>query len=172
MKNGEIMDIYRINTYDYDSLSEDDKNYMLTLWERFYQAYGNDIKIISLNFATDTRRQQKYFQAKEQKNHNGVYAPFLQETLAKLGEIAKHNVDRYFYLMTFSADEDEYEQSRNIIYGRLIGTSLAKSITLSEKISVLAKLGNKNSATSLESRYYINSVEQEKQQKETEKTRL
>lgn len=169
LKNGEIMDIYRINTYDYDSLSEDDKNYMLTLWERFYQAYGNDIKIISLNFATDTRRQQKYFQAKEQKNHNGVYAPFLQETLAKLGEIAKHNVDRYFYFMTFSADEDEYEQSRNIIYGRLIGTSLAKSITLSEKISVLAKLGNKNSATSLESRYYINSVEQEKQQKETEK---
>ena len=76
LKNGEIMDIYRINTYDYDSLSEDDKNYMLTLWERFYQAYGNDIKIISLNFATDTRRQQNTFRPKNKRTITGCMLRF------------------------------------------------------------------------------------------------
>lgn len=170
MADGSHMDIYRIYSHDLDSIDTNDRDYMLMLWTRFYQAYGDDIKIISLNYPTDTSKQQDYFEYLIEKNHNPYYAPFLEEKYEKLRQIAKTRVDRFYYMMTFSKDLDRYRENWNIIDRRLTVNALVEQdLPFEEKVRVLSVLGNKSNVSSKSDRFYYKAASQEEQKKSVAK---
>jgi len=144
-RDGVHVDIFHVNTFDLNSLSATDREYMITQWMRFHQAYSDDLKLISMNFPTDTSKQQAYFNHKIANTRNYIAKEFLEEKLEELVNVQKRGVDRYYYLMTFSEDEDKWESDRQIIQARLIDTALcAKETTIEEKLEVLSKLSDKN----------------------------
>ena len=64
LKNGEYMDITKIVCKDLLSATNDDINFDLFNWTKFYKTYSADIKLIGINLPTDTRTQQQYIQHK------------------------------------------------------------------------------------------------------------
>lgn len=145
-KKGRHIDIYEIRTSDLSSMTPEELQLMVNRWELFYKTCKNDMKIIALNLPTDTEQQQKYLNYKVEKTHNEIYRPFLEEELDVLKFIANHRMDRYYYLMVFCKDKNDYDETQYVIDTKLISPfRLASKISLKEKIVVLSKLGDKNS---------------------------
>ena len=62
MSDGSYMDIFRIVTKDLISAAESEIEFDMLQFEKFYKMYAADCKLIGINFPTDTKRQQQYFQ--------------------------------------------------------------------------------------------------------------
>lgn len=166
LRDGTHKDIYKIKTFDLDSFSSSDTEYMIALWARFYQSYGSDVKIVAMNCATDTHSQQSYFKHKRSLNHNPLYDSILEEKYSELQYIAQNNLDRLYYLVTFSDDENKYLEDYYILKTRLLDTGLIEPLTLYEKLDVEHRLANKILPATSETYYTLN-VDQLEQEKAT-----
>lgn len=169
LKDGSVIDIFRITTHDLDSLSPTDRGHMIMDWTRFYQSYGEDIKIIAMNFPTNTKKQQQYFKYKIDRNHSPVFDRFLKEKLSRLEDIEKYQIDRHYYMMTFHKNEDAWMNDQMIIQSRLGRNGLIeREIDFEEKLSVLKKLANKNDVDRL-FEFHSMTVDERLQDLETKK---
>lgn len=170
MKDNLHMDMYKIKSFDLDSFGEDDLSYTIVLWERFYQAYGGDIKLISLNLPADTSLQQEYLQHKLDTNHNPVYSVLLNQKKEDLIDLEENDLERHFYLMTFSENEEDFRKNTDIIRTRLIANSLVEdNFEYMDKVRVLSALGDKNIITLATTDMYSALVPKEKQKASTKK---
>ena len=171
-KSHKYIDIYRIRTFDFDSMSPTDIDEMVRTWERFYQQCRFDIKVISVNLPTDTEIQQKFYEHKLDATHNEVYRPFLQEELNALQYIAKNRMDRFYYLMIFTdqtKDNQEFKDAKYVIEQRLVRPGICEKLSLTEKIVVLSKLGDKNSHMTSKDVPLAVSYDREQQEKAVDK---
>ena len=73
------MDIVQVKCKDLVNASESDVNFDMYSLTKLYRAYTDDLKIISLNFPTNTKSQQIYFQHKINHTAN----PLLKNILNK-----------------------------------------------------------------------------------------
>ena len=143
LKDGTYMDIFEITSKDLISASDDEVEYDMLQWQKFHKMYGDDCKIIGLNFPTDTKEQQLYFQHKISTTTNPLFREILESKFTELEEINLSHTDRQYYLMIFSNNYDKYLDNRNIITVTLRNQRLVSEMELDDKIKVLQKLSNK-----------------------------
>ena len=164
MKDNIHMDLYKIKSFDLDSFSENELSFTVVLWERFYQSYGGDLKLISLNLPADTSVQQQYLQHKLDTTHNPVYTELLNQKHADLVDLEENDLERHFYMMTFSENEEDFRKNTDIIRARLVANSLVEdNFDYLDKVRVLAALGDKNIISLASSELYSSKVSRETQ---------
>ena len=142
-KNNQYLDLFCIATKDLESASDDETNNDIHSWHKFFRTTGEDIKIISLNFPTNTKEQQRYIQHKLQGTKNRVYQYFLEEKLEQLQYIEKHRTNREFYLMAFFDTLEKHRDGINIFTRSVGGGGVITEMTTEKKIQILSKLTNK-----------------------------
>jgi hypothetical protein len=81
----------------------------------FFRIYKADLKIISMNYPTNTRQQQAYLTYKLQQPGLEKYADMLNEKLVALQYLEKNTTDREAFIMVFARDENQYATLRRLI---------------------------------------------------------
>lgn len=81
LKDGTFMDIVQVKCKDLVNASESDVNFDMYSLTKLYRAYTDDLKIISLNFPTNTKSQQIYFQHKINHTANPLLKNILNENM-------------------------------------------------------------------------------------------
>ena len=104
MKNGEYMDFFKINTKDIYSLSENERILYDLTFTKLYRTYPDDLKFITLNFPTNTRKQQEYWKHKIELTTNPFLKKQQEEKLFQLEWLQRNSTKREFYLCYYAAD--------------------------------------------------------------------
>ena len=143
MSDGSYMDIFRIVTKDLISAAESEIELDILQWEKFYKMYAADCKIIGINFPTDTKRQQQYYQHKINTTDNPLFKEVLQTKYEELVDVNLYYTDREYYLMIFCPSYEKYLEARNIITVTLKNVGLISDISVEKKIMIRTKLCNK-----------------------------
>ena len=146
MSDKSYMDLFRIVTKDLVSASESEVELDMLQFEKFYKMYAQDCKIIGINFPTDTKRQQQYFQHLINTTESPVYREILQQKLEELVEVNLHYTDREYYLMIFCSSYEKYLEAKKIIKVMLITSGLVAEIPIEKKISIITKMCNKSTS--------------------------
>lgn len=147
MRNGEkYMDIIQIVSIDLMNKSDQEVEYLNLRWAKFYKTCAVDLKIISLNFPTNTGKQQKYIKYKLKNTKNPIYRYFLENKLEELISIEKNRSDREYYLMYFANSDEQLKDIRDIISSSLINYGLAEKMTKDKKVQIIYKFNNPNTA--------------------------
>lgn len=144
LRDGTIFDIVQIVTRDLTGLSDDDIQYDNLTLVKFFRLYGDDFKLCSLSFPTDTKSQKQYLERKIAKTKNSVFIHFLEYKLEELKYIEKNKTDLEFYLFIFAKTPEELKNKYSILQSSLGVTGFYDEIELEKKKQILYKLNNKN----------------------------
>ena len=87
MSDKSYVDIMQIVTKDLISASESEIEFDMLQFEKFYKMYAADCKIIGINFPTDTKRQQQYFQHKINTTDNPLFKEIVQTKYEELVDV-------------------------------------------------------------------------------------
>lgn len=148
LDNG-YMDILMIRSKDLTSANEDEVEYDCLKFAKLYKVYGDDLKLISMNFPCNTLKQQEYFRAKMEKAGNEVFKAWCKKKLDELVYLEK-TTSREFYLMFFSKNLEEHKKNLATIFSTLGSgrDGLIGRIDADKKHMILYKLNNKNALVS------------------------
>lgn len=141
LKDGTFMDIVQVKCKDLVNASESDVNFDMYSLTKLYRAYTDDLKIISLNFPTNTKLQQIYFQHKINHTANPLLKNILNEKYEKLVDDELHSTNREHYIMYFGKTYERLLNNLNTITASL-GTSLVELCSMSKKIQMLFSVTN------------------------------
>lgn len=144
LKNGDCMDLVQIVCKDLLNILESDLFLDIYKFSKFYKTYAPDIKIIGMNFPTDTAMQRDYVSHKMETTDNTRYKNRLKEKLDLLSRLEQSSTCREYYLMFFSASPDEYQDNLNLIEKSLKNHALVRPLSAEKKVQILFKLSNKN----------------------------
>ena len=145
MKNGEYMDFFKINTKDIYSLSENERILYDLTFTKLYRTYPDDLKFITLNFPTNTRKQQEYWKHKIELTTNPFLKKQQEEKLFQLEWLQRNSTKREFYLCYYAADKDALKKASSDILA-IMGTGrdgLLEILSPTKKHSILFKIANK-----------------------------
>lgn len=145
LNDGSYLDLIQIVTKDLASESEQDKNYDAMKYAKLYKTYADDIKIVVLNYPSNTSGQQKYWKYKLDQTKNKILAKVIQEKLYQLQWLEKNTTSREFYIMYFAKDFDAFDKNREsflttLATGRM---GLIHNISHEKKEQILYKVNNK-----------------------------
>lgn len=168
-KDNSLMDMYQVTCKDLIASSEDEVMNDIFNLQKFNKLYGDDYKILGINFATDTKSQQVFYQhLLSNPNTPTNLKEILVEKLNELIEIEKTRTDREYYIMIFGKDPENLNSNRGIIQSALGESGLLKKMTMEKKIHILYKIANKSSSALFKNKEeieYITSHEAEEQYK-------
>lgn len=142
-KNGGYIGLYQITTKDFSACTEDEIEYDIFSFAKFYRLYANDIKIITMNFPVDTKTQRQYFSRKISQTNNEVFKYHLRVRYNQLEYIEKNLLDKEFYLMIFASDIEDYKEKDSRVNSILINSGLTEELSEEKKRQILFKLCNK-----------------------------
>ncbi|MBO5485034.1 MAG: hypothetical protein J6K58_06795 [Lachnospiraceae bacterium] len=139
------LDIIQIITKDLVNSSEDEVEYDCLKFAKLYKLYGDDIKIIAMNFPCNTEKQQDYIQYKLQKTSNEIYKRYLQRKLDELVWLGKHDTSREYYFMLFAEKLDDLEKNLLTMTSTLGKgkTGLLNMLPEEKKHQILQRMANK-----------------------------
>lgn len=144
LRNEDIkyLDIIQIVTTDLINKSMTEVDYINLLWAKFYKTCSADIKLLALNFPTNTNKQQKYIRYKIEHCSNPVFKYFLETKLAELVYISRNRSDREYYIMLFAENSEMLRDLRDKISSSLVAYGLCMNISKEKKKMVLYKYNN------------------------------
>lgn len=147
LEEGEqCIDILQIKSKDLTSLSDDEIAYDIAKQTRFHKRYGEDLKLIVMNFPSDVSEQKRYFQKKEEQTKNQQRKKWLDVEMKRLQWIEKNQNTREFFMMFFGWNMEEILKYRDQIK-RDLGTGkdgFIEVIEREKKDLILYRLNNKN----------------------------
>ena len=113
--SNQLIDIFQIRGKSYYNASDEEIEAMVEALSVFFRIYKADLKIISMNYPTNTRQQQAYLTYKLQQPGLEKYADMLNEKLVALQYLEKNTTDREAFIMVFARDENQYATLRRLI---------------------------------------------------------
>ena len=139
-----FLDIFQIESMDIKGMNEIEARTVILSFAYMLKVYNEDLKIISMNYPTNTKIQQAYFEKKIKECTNKDYLYFLEKSLKQLRLVEKVRSDREFYCMIFAKDEKEMRDNRENILSNSKSIGVY-AIETEKKINILRKLNNMNS---------------------------
>lgn len=107
-EDDQIIDVFQIRGKSYYNASDTEIDIMVDRLAYFYRLYKNDIKIIGMNYPTNTRNQQAFLTYKLQRPELQKYEAILNEKIATLQYLENSTTDREAFIMIFARDEKHY----------------------------------------------------------------
>ena len=101
MEDGTFCDFLEIITKDLRNLSDDQLLFDKMLWEKLFDTYSDDLKIISFSFPAETDSQQRYLSHLLDRTENPGYRHFLQMRMEELQGIPRLFLTQSFVLCFF-----------------------------------------------------------------------
>ena len=146
LKNDLYFDVYQISSKDLMSVSEYLIQGDMQSLSGYYRVYTDDVKIITMNFPTDTKGQQMYLRHKIKLAENPIYKERLKLKLRQLEYIELNTSEKEYYLFTFSKGLEMHKKNADTINKFLINKGLSKEITFDKKKQIIFKLNNMNTS--------------------------
>ena len=109
LSDGSIMDLFQIRGHSYLNASDDEVDDMVNTQTLFLRRYTDDMKLIAMNYPTNTKRQQKFLVKKLVSAPDSTYDHIIRSKLAVLQYLEQHTTSRQAFLMVFAKDHHRYE---------------------------------------------------------------
>lgn len=143
LKDG-VMDIFQVESKDLYSMNDDDINYLLMALGRFYRSYFNSIKIVAMNFPSNTSKQKEYWRKKREKTDDPIRLRFINRKLFELEFIEKERTNREFFLFVYADNEQQLEERKKQVIRGMEQSFPLKELSIDKKKQVLFALNNLN----------------------------
>ena len=123
----------------------DERDAAIYEYSVFLRGMSGDIKIIAMNYPTQTSSQRRYLERVRDRTENGRYLYFLNQKLAELERIEEKVSDREYYVMLFAANEQQYRKYASDLNDLMGRTLTVSQIGKEKKIQILRRLGTAGS---------------------------
>lgn len=144
MKNGTCFDVLEIISKDRTNVAADEVEYDVLRLVRLFQTYADDIKIVALNFPTNTVMQQAYLNEKINNCKNPKQKKWLQISQKELEWIEQNTTKREYYLFFFAKNVEEHYNVKTQLLNRLGKgrNGMVKEISQEKKRNIIFKMNN------------------------------
>lgn len=149
LKDKSYMDIVRITAKDLQNASAESVQMDCMQFIKLFRTFGADLKIVALNYPTDTGIQQKYFNHILKRTDNTIYRYFIEEQLDKLEYVQQNMTEREYCLFIYAKDSAELITRRQDVISRLSRSGLVSKLTYQKKIYIQYKMCNQNTRIDL-----------------------
>ncbi|WP_313294433.1 hypothetical protein [Faecalispora jeddahensis] len=140
-EDNQIIDIFQIRGKSYYNASDTEIEIMVDRLSNFFRLYKNDIKIIGMNYPTNTRNQQAFLTYKLQQPELQKYEVILNEKIATLQYLENSTTDREAFIMLFARDEKHYQILCDLIDRSVLQV---EEISMEKKANIIFQLNNMN----------------------------
>ena len=107
-----FMDVYRIPTRNMQAMGEDEKDYEIMLWQRFYQNFDDDVKIVSVICPVDTSVPAGHFRKRLEAADDPVRKDLISVRIHELETIASSFTERRYYLFVYASSLDNMKRDQ------------------------------------------------------------
>lgn len=140
-EENEIIDVFQLRGKSYYNASDTEIEIMVDRLANFYRLYKNDIKIIGMNYPTNTRNQQAFLTYKLQQPELQKYEAILNEKIATLQYLENSTTDREAFIMIFARDESHYRVLCDLLDRSILQV---EQIPIEKKENIIFQLNNMN----------------------------
>lgn len=137
-----IINLFQIQGKSYYDASDDEIENLVCSNARLLQRLPDDLKVISMNYPTNTQQQQKFISYMLTRPELGPYTELLTEKLESLKALEQNTTDRQAFLMVFAKDKGRYEEIRRLLAGNLY--FIVRPVSREKKENILFQLNNMN----------------------------
>lgn len=144
MRDGSIMDVFQLLGRSLLTADEGDIQQQIRQNARYYRLQQKDIKIVTLNYPTNTQPQQAHLQRRLERTTDPVCRELIEDEIAALQYLETYRTEIVNFLFLYADDEADYAAQRQI----LTASSGFTVVTLDKqaKITLLRKLCNMNTS--------------------------
>lgn len=148
LRDDRFLDIMQLECKNLATMSRDEKQIDILRYSKLYKTYSGDLKIVGINYPTDTTSQLATCSTSWSKLKTPSIKSSLSEKIREMEAISKNYFDREYFVFVFAADEAELRDNRNILMATLANGAehLLRRIDKEKKIQLLSKINNKNTA--------------------------
>ncbi|MYL56621.1 hypothetical protein GLW20_03775 [Virgibacillus halodenitrificans] len=143
--DGGYMDVMQLHSKDIYSPSTQETEYDIMKMAKFFQAYASDIKIVSMNFPVNMKRQLDAINYKIAQNKAPLYERFLIRKREELHFLEAYRTNREFYLYIYATSLKQLAEYRNNCRRYLGRVAPIIELTDEKKLDLLYKIYNQNS---------------------------
>ena len=140
--DNQIIDIFEFQGRCYYDASQDEIENLVYSITRFLRKYSADMKIISMNYPTNTKLQQTFLTYKFQQPELQKYEDIINQKLAVLQDLEKTTTDREAFIMIFANNENHYQNLCKLLFNNNYFN--IKSIDCEKKENIIFQLNNMN----------------------------
>lgn len=144
LKDG-AMEMFQIESKDLYSRNDDDLRFLLMGSARFYRSYYDDVKIIAMNFPSNTEEQRKYWLDKREKTEDNIRLGFINRKLFELDFLEKERTNREFFMFIYAENEQQIAEKRKQVIRDMQQVFPLQELSIQKKKDVLFVLNNQNS---------------------------
>ncbi|QAS52335.1 hypothetical protein [Halobacillus litoralis] len=139
------MDVMQLQSKDIYSPSTQETEYDIMKMAKFFQSYAPDIKIVSMNFPVNMKKQLDAINYKITQNKAPLYERFLIRKREELHFLETYRTNREFYLYIYATSLKQLAEYRNNCRRYLGRVAPVIELTDEKKLDLLYKLYNQNS---------------------------
>lgn len=139
-----IIDFYQIPSFDISSMNIYEAKGGILAFTKLLKMYKDNLKIIAMNFPTNTQVQKDFIKRKINSCDNEIRREWLEKEYRRLEAIEVLRSDREYYCMIFSDDEKDFENKKDLLLRCSKNLGLM-NIDSEKKLKIIYKLNNMNS---------------------------
>ena len=137
-----IIDLFQIQGKSYYDASDDEIENLVYSNAKLLQRLPDDLKIISMNYPTNTQQQQKFISYMLTRPELEPYTEWLAERLETLKGLEQNTTDRQAFLMVFARDKGHYVEIKRLLSGNPY--FVIRPISREKKENIIFQLNNMN----------------------------
>lgn len=141
-KENRILDLFQVQGRSYYDSSDEEFDRMVDDFSKLLRKYSADMKVIAMNYPTNTEMQQAFLTYKLKQPELEKYEDLIQEKLTALRDLEQTTTDREAFIMLFAKNNNQYGILCNLL--SKVKAFEIKAITQEKKENILFQLNNMN----------------------------
>lgn len=137
-----FVNLYRIESFDYISMSDDDLLEQIAVWDKFLRTHSCDMKWISINMPIDMLSNIAFYTRKYSSCKNPIYKEVILRNINEFKKTLRKRESHDFYLYIYAKTYDELIKLNSTVENGICLTRLVTEISSEEKKRVLRKFLN------------------------------
>lgn len=117
LEDKSILDIYQVVGKSYYNATDEDIASQVERLAYFFRVYKADLKLVAINYPTNTRAQQQYLDDRLSNPELERFYPLLMEKKNTLEYLEKHTTARELFLFIY-AEENQYDAFKNLLLSK------------------------------------------------------
>src|SRR5690625_42416 len=144
MKEG-CMDILQIESKDLYSRNDEDLKILLLSNVKLYRSYYDNLKIITMNFPSNTEPQKAYWNKKREQMEDPLRLQFIDRKLFELDFLEKERTNKEFFLFIYADNENQLAERKKQVIRNMQQSFPLRELSVEKKQDIIFLLNNQNS---------------------------